>query len=263
MITRFLASTMILLSASAGFAQEMNHSDQIPSQQNPPTTGRKLPYFKGWPKPIDDEMKVSFFEFENFEFFREGDATALRWDGIGWYGNAKRRTWFKTLGDQNFSGSGLGTFELQVLDGRLVYPNIDLVYGLRYLGKNGSVSTRGQSSAVVGLQGLLPYRFAFESSLFLSDEGQLAARLAGGYQIPITQRLFLVPSTEINFAASRSERMGIEPGLNETEFGIRLRYEIEREFAPYIGYVWTTSKANSLDEGGSSRAFVFGVRAWF
>jgi copper resistance protein B len=260
---RAAATFSLLLVAALSHGQEMNHKEATVAQQNPPTTGRKLPYFEGWPKPINDEMKVSFFELENFEFFREGNGTALRWDAIGWYGGPKRRTWFKTLGDQNLSESSLGTFEVQLLDGQLVSPNIDLVYGVRYFGRNGSVSTRGQSSAVIGLQGLLPYRFGFESSLFLSDEGQLSARLSGSYQIPLTQRLFLVPSTELNMAASRSNRMGIEPGINETEFGIRLRYEIKREFAPYVGYVWTSSKASSLDEGGSGGAFVFGVRAWF
>lgn len=253
---------LMLLSTFAP-AQHQGHGQAEPAKGKVPTTGRKLPYRPGWPSPIMDDEKFFYFEFENLEWFRTDGQSSLRWDAIGWNGGAKRRIWFKSTGEQSLAGNDLGKVDLQLLNGYLISPTMDLVYGARYDVRNGPVPTRGQASAVIGIQGFLPYRFNFEGSLFLSDEGRLAARLAGSYQMQVTQRLYLVPRAEFNLAASRSTRMGIEPGVYDSELGLRLRYEIRREFAPYLGFVWTSSKRNSLGGGGSNGVWVLGFRMWF
>lgn len=260
---RLMTLVVILTLTSVTSAQHDGHGQPALTKEEPPTTQRKLPYKSGWPKPVMDDMKVSYFEFENLEWFREGAGAALRWDAIGWNGGPKQRTWFKSTGEQSFSGNDLGKFDLQFLNGYLVAPTIDFVYGLRYDVRNGSVKTRGQASAVVGFQGFLPYRFNVEGSLFISDEGKLAARLTGSYQMQLTQEFYLVPRAELNLAASRSTRMGIEPGIFESELGLRLRYEIRRELAPYVGYIWTNSKNSSIGNGGSLGVWVLGLRMWF
>src|SRR3546814_3998972 len=59
--------------------------------------------------------------------------------------------------------------------------------------------------------------------------------------LPISQRLVLQPRLEANAALQRDRGFGIGGGLNDTEIGARLRYEVRREFAPYVGVSWKQS----------------------
>jgi len=94
-------------------------------------------------------------------------------------------------------------------------------------------------------------------------------RLEGDYDILLTNRLILQPTAEANFYGQNDPKRGIGSGLSETEVGVRLRYEIYREFAPYIGVSWNRSYGNTADfarEEGEDRSearLVLGVRMWF
>ena len=126
-----------------------------------------------------------------------------------------------------------------------------------------------RSYATVAIEGLAPYWFEVGGALFLSDKGDLLARIEGEYDQRITQRLVLQPAVEANFALQDVPANGIGSGLSDVELGLRLRYEIVREFAPYIGVEWTrqfgdTARfARAAGEDPSSVALVMGVRAWF
>ena len=105
--------------------------------------------------------------------------------------------------------------------------------------------------------------------MFLSNKGDLLARLEGSYDQRLTRKLILQPSAEINVAAQDVPENGIGSGVSDVELGLRLRYEIVREFAPYVGVEWTRklgdtarfARAGGEDADGVS--FVLGVRAWF
>jgi copper resistance protein B len=127
----------------------------------------------------------------------------------------------------------------------------------------------GRSFAVVGLEGVAPYLFELDAQVFASDDGDLSARLEAEYEILLSQRLILQPRTEIDVAAHEVSELGIGTGLNTVEAGLRLRYEIAREFAPYIGVAWkrkfgeTEDFARDEGETVSSTSLVAGVRVWF
>src|SRR3546814_6564109 len=89
--------------------------------------------------------------------------------------------------------------------------------------------------AVIGFEGLAPYGFEVEGAAFLSDKGDLLGRLEGYYDQRLTQRLVLQPRVELNFATQDVPESRIGAGLSDAELGLRLRYEITRKFAPYIG----------------------------
>ena len=112
------------------------------------------------------------------------------------------------------------------------------------------------------VQGLAPYWFEVDSALFLSDEGDVSARLEVEYELPFTQRLILQPRVEINAAFSDDEDLGIGSGLSTADAGVRLRYEIIREFAPYVGLTWSRSFGNTQDiqraAGGRYQSMVIG-----
>lgn len=119
------------------------------------------------------------------------------------------------------------------------------------------------------MQGLAPYFFEVDANLFLSDEGDTSARLEAEYDLLLTQRLILQPAAEINVAFSDDKKIGIGTGLSSAELGLRLRYELNRKFTPYLGVQWERKFGNTADyarnegEDIESTAFVLGISAWF
>ncbi|MDQ3389352.1 MAG: copper resistance protein B, partial [Gemmatimonadota bacterium] len=160
-----------------------------------------------------------------------------------------------------------GDAEAQLSYGRLITPYFDALAGVRLDQRWGDGSaTRAHLAA--GLVGLAPLRFEFSPTLFLSQDGDLSARLEAEYQLLITQRLVASPEIELNAALQEVPEWGIGRGINDVELGLRLRYEFRREFAPYIGYSWTRRVGGSAGfareegEGVSEGAFVAGLRVW-
>lgn len=123
--------------------------------------------------------------------------------------------------------------------------------------------------ATLGIEGRAPYQFDVQAAAFLSDKGQLAGRLEGTYDQRITQRLIVQPRAELDLAAQDMPDQRIGSGLSTTELGLRLRYEIRREFAPYVGVSWTWATGRTADyaradgKDTSERSIVAGVRFWF
>jgi len=119
------------------------------------------------------------------------------------------------------------------------------------------------------MQGVIPYEFEWDSALFVSDKGDVTARIEAEYDLKISQRLILQPRLELNASASEVPELGLGSGLNNTELGVRLRYEIRREFAPYVGVSWEKLYGGTADfselegEPASVVSIVVGIRAWF
>jgi copper resistance protein B len=194
----------------------------------------------------------------------DGDALAV-WEGHGWVGSDLNKFWVKTEGEYVTDGDHLEEAELQALYSRAIKPFWDLQAGVRYdFRPNPS-----RSYAVVGVTGLAPYWFELDSALFLSEEGDVSARLEVEYELLITQRLILQPRVELNGAFSNDKEIGVGSGLSTADAGVRLRYEVIREFAPYVGLSWSRSFGNTQDfqraagEDVSQWSLVAGVRFWY
>jgi copper resistance protein B len=171
---------------------------------------------------------------------------------------------FKTNGERA-KGGPTESAEYQLLYQRLISDFFDAQFGIRYDNQPGPSRTY----AVAGVQGLAPYFFEVDANLFLSDEGDTSARLEAEYDLLLTQRLILQPAAEINVAFSDDEKIGIGTGLSSAELGLRLRYELNRKFTPYLGVQWERKFGNTADyarnegEDIESTAFVLGISAWF
>jgi copper resistance protein B len=187
-----------------------------------------------------------------------------RWDGEAWFGGDINRLTLKTEGEGAFR-EGVESAEIQALYSRAIGPYFNLQAGIRHDFQPGPARTY----ATVGFEGLAPYWFEVEGALFLSDKGDLLGRLEGYYDQRITQRLILQPRVEFNLAAKDVPENRVGSGLSNAELGLRLRYEIAREFAPYIGVSYdrklghTARFARLAGEDVSSTSFVMGVRFWF
>jgi copper resistance protein B len=194
--------------------------------------------------------------------FRKG-RDGFEWDGEGWYGGDINRLWIKSEGEGNF-GRSIEKAEVQALYSRAIGPYFNLQGGVRYDFKPNP----SRVYAVAGFEGLAPSFFDVEGALFLSNKGELMARLEGYYDQRITQRLILQPRAELNFAAQSSREIGVGSGLSDAEVGLRLRYDIRREFAPYVGVQYRRAfgdtrrflREEGEDAGGWS--LLTGVRMW-
>lgn len=188
----------------------------------------------------------------------------FEWAGDAWYGGDINRLWLKTEGEGAF-GQSLERAEVQTLYSHAIGPYFNLQGGLRYDFKPNP----SRAYAAVGVEGLAPSFFDVEGTLFLSNKGELMARAEGYYDQRITQRLILQPRAELNFAAQSSQEIGVGAGLSDAEVGLRLRYDIRREFAPYVGLQYRRAFGRTReflqDEGeiASSWSLLTGIRAWF
>ena len=222
-----------------------------------------------WPSPTADNATYSYGLFDLLEYQRVGSVNALRWDFLGWRGSDRHRFWFKSEGELNFESPLGGEADLQLLYGKLISPFFDLQTGVRVEQHYERVSKPTRVFAVVGLQGLAPGRFDIEPTLFLSNKGKVSGRFTASVDLYQTQRLVLQPRFETEVAAQRDEQFGVEPGISDAEIGLRLRYEIRREFAPYFGISYRRSfgatRSRVLREGGdpNNLQFIIGVRTWF
>ena len=187
----------------------------------------------------------------------------FEWVAQGWYGGDIDRLWVKSEGDGEFGGS-VGRAEVQTLYSHAIGPYFNLQGGVRYDFKPNPSRTY----ATVGIEGLAPGFFDLEAALFLSNKGEVMGRVEGTYDQRITQRLILQPRVEINLAAQNSPAIRTGAGLSDAEFGVRLRYDIRREFSPYVGVQYKRAFGTTgryLRDAGERRggwSFVMGIRTW-
>ena len=194
---------------------------------------------------------------------QDGD-DVLAWNGQAWYGGDYNRVWLNTEGEY-LRGEELEQAEVQLLYSRLLGYFYDLQGGIRYDFRPDPSRFYG----VIGLQGLAPGFFELNLQGFLSEEGDVSARLEGEVDLLITQRLILQPRIEIDLAAQDVDELGVGRGISTIEPGLRLRYEITRKFAPYIGVNWERALGETADlareegEEVSNVSLVAGVRFFF
>lgn len=221
-----------------------------------------------WQHVHEDSHPFGYALIDRLEYRDDEGPNHLLWDAQGWYGGDYDRLWLKTEGELPVSDSN-GEVEVQALYGRLVAPYWDLQAGLRYDRAFGSGPDRDRVFGVLGVQGLAPYRFETDAALFVSEDGDVSLRAELEYELLLTQRLILQPRVEINAAAQDVKAWGVGSGLNDLQLGLRLRYEIRREFAPYVGVEWVKKFGNTADfvradgQDTGNLALLAGLRMWF
>lgn len=201
---------------------------------------------------------------DEFEYRWKDGQDVTAWDAQAWYGGDYEKVWLKTEG--NFrSPQRVNDAEAQLLYSRLIGYYWDLQAGVRHdFRPNPS-----RSYGVIGIQGLAPGFFEVDTSGFVSQDGDLSARLKASYDLLITQRLILQPKLQINAAAQDVPELHTAAGLNSIELGLRLRYELAREFAPYVGINWTRNLGETAQlvrrtgDDPNEFAGLVGVRFWF
>lgn len=209
------------------------------------------------------DYPLFWFQADRAELQVRDGADGYLWDLQGYYGGTTSRFWFKSEGEGSF-GEGVDDAEFQALYSRAIAPFFDVQAGVRQ-----DLAGPDTTYAVIGVQGIAPYMFEVDGALFLSQRGDVTARFEAELDQRITQSLIIQPRAEINLSAQDVPQLGIGAGVDRIEVGVRLRYEIVREFAPYIGVEQSWRVGDSADfarargEDASVTNYVVGIRFWF
>ena len=251
----FLPIVALLSATAAAHAQtapatssqpilEMNHAAMMP--------------------PVMDSGIYAHAILDQFEGRVGGPSPAFRWDGQAWIGTDYNKLWLKSEGFVQDRGR-VGDGQHELLYARSISTYFDLQAGLRSDLDSGTT----RNWAAFGFQGLAPLFFNLEATGYVSDQGHLAARIVASYDLLLTQRLILQPEAEMNFYSKADPGRAVGTGLSDVDAGVRLRYEITRKFAPYIGIVYqgkfgqSAAFARRQGETAQGVRFVFGIRSWF
>ena len=207
-------------------------------------------------------MPVCWLQGDRLEL-RAGKGTdEYLWDIQGYYGGDIDKFWFKSEGEGGLGGR-VEDAEVQGLWSHAITPWFDLQSGIRQ-----DLAGPSRTHAVIGVQGLAPYFFEIDAAAFLSTKGELTARVEAEVDQRITQRLILQPRAELSLSARDIPELGIGAGFDRLSLGVRLRYEVSREIAPYVGVEqqWALGKSGDFAraEGGrrSSTKLLLGLRFW-
>ncbi|MBS4150949.1 copper resistance protein B [Pseudomonadota bacterium DY0742] len=265
----------------ASTSQESMDHGSHGSMTHPPATGIPPGEASRAPVPTirDIDRTAAFPELPPHEMHRGGsnflfladqlewqdadDGSALAWDISGWYGGDIDRLAFRSEGER--TNGHTEEAELQLLWSHAIGPWWETVTGVRQDFKPGSP----QTWAAFGVQGMPLFGLETEATAFLGEGGQSALRLEAEYDILLTQRWVLQPTAELNLHGRNDEVRGVGSGLSDANLGLRLRYEISRQFAPYVGVTWNRAYGNTADllrdedEDLSDTRLVAGVRFWF
>lgn len=233
--------------------------------QAPPASGQAAPagtHELG--QPVHDDMIFVHGILDQFEGRTDGRTPYLRWSGEGWMGTDYDKLWIKTEGFRQRDGS-VDDGKQEFLYSRAISTYFDVQAGLR----SDIDSRRNRNWAALGFEGLAPYFFTVSGTAYARDGGHFAANFEASYDLLLTNRLILQPQAEIDLYSKSDPARLIGAGISGIDTGLRLRYEFERKFAPYIGVAYegkfgqTASFARRAGENTSGVRFTLGIRSWF
>lgn len=215
-------------------------------------------------KDMADNDPYGQLLLDQFEGYRATNGeTGIRLDAQAWYGTDLNKLWLKA--ETSRANGILGATRLEALYTRAFAPYFGWQAGLRHDVGGGP----SRNWAAFGVQGLAPYWFDVEATAYIGEGGRTALRFEAEYDLRITQRIVLQPDAEVAFFGKNDRDRNIGSGLSDAALGLRLRYEITRKFAPYVGVSWGRAFGNTADmlrrAGGevSETRFVAGIRMWF
>lgn len=212
---------------------------------------------------VHDTSINAFVLFDQLEWQTGDGSNAFSWDTKGWVGQDRNRFWFRSEGDRVDGRTEQA--QTHLLYGRAIARWWDVTAGLRV----DTLPDTPRTALAVGVQGLAPYRFDIEASAFVEFSGRTHVRLETEYELLVTNRLVLQPLLEFEVYGRADPERRLGTGLTTGDVGLRLRYEFRREFAPYVGIVWTRKFFGTADlarEAGEEVAgtrLAVGLRTWF
>jgi copper resistance protein B len=202
------------------------------------------------------DRSIAMLTVDRLEAWSNDGERGQHWELQGWVGGDLQRLWLRSEGEREHDRTTSADIEL--LYGRSLTPWWDAVAGIRH----DSAPGPAQDWLALGVQGMAPYKFEVEATVYLGQNGRTAARFEAEYDVLLTNRLILQPVIELELRDRRDRRRDTGAGVSSIEAGLRLRYEITRRFAPYVGAVHERAETADGRETRENR-LVGGVGFWF
>jgi copper resistance protein B len=212
---------------------------------------------------MDDTSATGRAIVDRLEWRHANDDDRLAWSAAGWWGTDVNKLWLKTEGERRDGTTE--TARIEALWDRVISRWWTLQSGLRQDFGPGPSRTW----AALGVEGTAPGFIDVEATAYLGDSGHAAARFSAARDVLFTQRLILQPQLEMNLFTHADPENRIGAGLSSLEVGLRMRYEIRREFAAYAGTVWTrrfgetATFTRAAQEDPNDWLLIAGLRVWF
>lgn len=217
---------------------------------------------------MDLDRRIRVFALADVLEYVPNGTGSLRIDGLSWIGGDYNRVYFRVDGNQPFHGND-GEIAVDAAYGHLVSPFWTALIGGRVETRGlGTSSTKTRALLGVGFEGISPYFFEVEPTLYVSSKGDVSAHFVVATDVLFSQRLILQPRFETHVAVQAVPEFNLGAGINDVELGARMRYEFTRKFAPYLGLSYTRSVgattvlARAAGERVTTSAVVFGARLW-
>lgn len=211
-----------------------------------------------YPDPVPDDARYLFTFFEQLELRLPDDDSPdrLGWEAQGWYGGTLHKFWWKNEGETVTEGPSFGETETDLLYSRLVTPFWSLQAGVQIAWEWEGDESEDLWSGVIALQGLAPYEFELDNSLYISEDGDLTLEIEAEYDLRVTQRWVLQPRAELGFAAQDVPERSLGAGMTDAALDLRSRYEFKRELAPYLGvrYRFLVGETEDLGEAAGEES---------
>ena len=249
--------------ATIGYAQEAPGTSQhVPP--DPPQNATPAMSYKAMSSmmQMDDTVLLGKVLLDQLEWRSTDQGATAVWEAEGWYGGDYNKLWIRTEGEQG--GGATPDARIEGLWDRIITRWWNLQLGARQDFGDGP----GRTWGAAGIQGIAPYWFEFEATAYAGDAGRTAARVKAEYEILINQRLILQPEVETNLYGKADPARRIGSGLTAVDVGIRLRYELSREWAPYVGLAWqrrfgaTADFIRAAGDAASDIQLLAGIRIW-
>lgn len=260
----FMCGTTTAAAQTPVVEASVHTSGQLPASIPPVTEeDRKAAFPDVSVSPVDDNLVHSLARLDRFEWQSRKGQGGPSWEARGWIGLDRNRLWFRTEGDTE-NADRIDSAEAHALYGHMIARWWDVVAGIRQDIRPGAP----QTWAAVGIQGVAPYWFELDATAYLATGGRTQLRFEVEYELLLTNRLVLQPLVEMNVFGKADPERAVDRGLATSEVGLRMRYAIRREFAPYVGVTWnqkhfgTAEMARAAGEHGGGTRVVVGVRMW-
>lgn len=218
-------------------------------------------------QPVHDNQLFATFKADRFEHqWKEHGVELFLWDVQGWIGEDYNKLYLKSEGELLLEDShSVEEADLELLYSRALAKFWDVQVGLRQ-----DLRPRPQRTfAALGIQGLASYWFEVDATAYLSEDGDLSAALEAEYEVMLTQRLHVIPRLEMGLSLQDVPEYEQWQGITDLTLGARLRYQISRKLAPYVGVTWhrkigeTAHNLKKAGEDVDGLGAVAGVRFWF
>lgn len=187
---------------------------------------------------MDDSARFGRVVLDRLEWQQDD---ALAWEATAWYGGDRNKLLIKSERD---SEGDIDRTRTEALWDRTVSAWWNLQTGVRV--DSGFGPTR--TWAAFGIEGLAPYWIDLETTFYAGDGGRTALRVEARHDLRLTQRLIVQSRLEANAYGKSDPELERDSGLSEFAAGLRLRYEIRREIAPYLGLQWSTHQGKTEDD---------------